>query len=65
MGEEPRFEMTIELTFSVPYFERNTLLTDQEIFDQVMAAVQEERDTLVVAAKVALIHLLDGEPIDG
>jgi hypothetical protein len=62
---ENRFEMTIQLDFSVPFFERNTSITDQELADTVYRAVEEERNNLVCAAKLAAIRILNGEPIDG
>ena len=33
------FYMRIELEFSVPYLDRNTTLTDQEIIDRVSATI--------------------------
>ena len=40
-------------------------MTTKEIIDKVTEYVEDERNKLVVEAKFAAIHLLDGEPIDG
>jgi hypothetical protein len=63
--KDDRFYMRVEIEFSVPYLDRNTSLTDQEIVDRVYEYIQDEREALVVEAKTAIIRLLDGEAIDG
>lgn len=67
MDKKPgnKFYMRVEIEFTTPYFEKNTNLTDQEIVDQVYDYIKDERDSLVIQAKTAIIRLLDGEAIDG
>lgn len=61
----PIVSFSITVDFEVDYFENKSDITIQEIIDKVVEYVEEERNELVTQAKIAAIHLLADEPIDG
>lgn len=60
---EVHFSITVD--FDVSYLENKSDMTTKEIIDKIVEYVEDERNKLVVEAKIAAIHLLAGEPIDG
>jgi hypothetical protein len=54
----------ISVTIEVPFSDRKTDLSDDEIADKVYEYVVEERNQLAVEAKCAALRLLDGESLE-
>jgi hypothetical protein len=64
-GDSGVLEICISVTIKVPFDNRNTDLSDDEIAEQVCEYVVEERNQVAIEAKCAAIRLLDGESADG
>lgn len=61
----PTITVTIAIDIPVAVLERKTKLSDQRISELVYDHVEAERKALATEARIATIHLLNGEPIDG
>jgi hypothetical protein len=55
--------VNISIDISHSYLDglRNTNLTDDEIAQKVYELVEDERNELAQEARIAIIHILDGE----
>ena len=60
-----KIDFSITVDFEVDCLENKSGMTTQEIINKVVDYVEEERNELVAEAKIAAIHLLAGEAIDG
>ncbi len=60
-----KIDFSITVDFEVDYLENKSGMTTQEVINKVVDYVEEERNELVMEAKIAAIHLLAGEAIDG
>jgi hypothetical protein len=56
-----RLTLSLCVTLELPYFTRNTDLTDMQLVDRVLDCTREEREAFATEAKIALVKLLSGE----
>jgi len=62
--DELIMDVTIQVSFGVSYLENKSGLSDEELGQKISDLAKEERDALVMEAKICAIKLLAGEKID-